>query len=55
MQSYNIMFVLFNGFDCNMTSEVAHLVTECGVIQRVQFVGDVFANEVPEHLIEESV
>lgn len=34
---------------------LTNLVTEGGVIQGVQFVGDVFANEVPEHLIEESV
>lgn len=34
---------------------LTNLVTEGGVIQWVQFVGNVFANEVPEHLIEESV
>lgn len=31
------------------------LVTECGVVERVQLVGDVLANEVPEHLIEKSI
>lgn len=32
-----------------------HLVAECGIIQRVQFVGDIFADEEPENLIKESV
>ena len=32
-----------------------HLVTKWRVIERVQFVGDVFANEVPEHFIEERI
>lgn len=40
-----------------ITSAIAttDLVTERWVIQRVQFVGDVFANEVPKHLIEKSI
>lgn len=37
------------------TTTTTDLVTECWVIQRVQFVGDVLANEVPEHLIEKSI
>lgn len=45
------VFVLLKPFYYSWT----HLVTECGVIQRVQFVGDVFANEVPEHLTKESI
>lgn len=32
-----------------------HLVTERGVVEGVQLVGDVFADKVPEHLVEESV
>lgn len=31
------------------------LVSESGVVERVQLVGDVFANEVPEHLVQEGV
>lgn len=37
------------------THATTDLVTERWVIQRVQLVGDVFANEVPKHLIEKSI
>lgn len=34
---------------------LTHLVAELWIIQRVQFVGDVFANQIAEDLIEEGV
>ena len=34
---------------------MAHLVTEGGVVERVQLVGDVFPDEVPKHLVQERV
>lgn len=66
MQAQNYQKVLLFSFWCFLNVVImcdtvlwfdgrAHLVTECGVIERVQFVGDIFANEVSEHLIEESV